>query len=71
MNSFREMLSEEQRGEYLLSRINQLAVSGYQLELDMQVMVNNSETESAAQLNQQIRIIKDAIKIHQNELEGE
>jgi len=69
MSNFREMLSEEQRGEYLLSRINQLAVSGYQLELDMQVMINNGDTESAAQVGQQIDIIKDAIKIHQDELE--
>ena len=69
MSKFKDLLSQEQRSEYLVSRINQLAQSGYQLELDIKALIEIGDENSVAQLKQQIDVIEKAINIHKEELE--
>lgn len=69
MSKFRDILSTEQRHEYLTARINQLAQSGYQLELDAEALSELGDEASLAQIKQQINIIEKAITVHQAELE--
>ena len=69
MSKFRDILSTEQRSEYLLTRISQLAQSGYQLELDAKSLSEFSDEASLEQIKQQISIIEKAITVHKAELE--
>ena len=63
---YSSLLSNEQKRSILEQRIAQFAAEAYQHTLNMEVAKDNAEAVQAA--DEALRILDNAIKIHQEEL---
>lgn len=68
MIDYGALLTSEQRRNILEQRLAQFAAEAYQHSLNKQVALATGSDESAAQADEAIAILENAIEIHQTEL---
>lgn len=66
---FTNFLSKEERKELVIDRLKKFAAEAYQHELNKKAAIESNREELIQASNEALRILGDAIKIHQLELE--
>lgn len=68
MSKFKEYLTDQQQKDLILSRLAQLAQSGYMLEVDLEIYQSLGDIDSANAILQQIEVVENGISLCKSRL---